>query len=280
MNYIVYQAYGKDEIGSEAIFSALTLMYLGPLSENTKIIFYTDRPQFFYPIFKDSNAVIFEEINAEKIKDWRGKIDFVHRVKIMILKDAVAKYKGNILYVDSDTWYSSTLDAIFSGIAAGKIYMHTNEGALKSKKNPIFKKMYRFIKSNSFTINQQTLQISDDQDMWNAGVIGFNSSYNSKLDEVLELTDKMYSKYQKHVMEQLAFSIILNKAQPLEKTDNEINHYWYDKSFRFIIADFLEKNKNKGLTELIALTPSLIPLIANEPEEKSNKGWFAKLFKQ
>jgi hypothetical protein len=74
-HFLIYQAYGKEEIKQECLFSLLSLRYHA------------------------------SEAFLEKLQDWRGSIDFVHRVKIKILQDAAQKYEGKFIYLDTDTYF-------------------------------------------------------------------------------------------------------------------------------------------------------------------------------
>ncbi|RYZ17338.1 MAG: hypothetical protein EOP49_50745, partial [Sphingobacteriales bacterium] len=127
---IVFQAYGQTGILQECAFALLTLCRQHTREElaDVEICIYTDNPAFFRS-FKDCWLDLrFREVNPELIRKWRGEIDFLHRVKIEILKDFVAGRVGQVLYLDTDIYFTRPVTGIFEDIADGIIYMHIMEG--------------------------------------------------------------------------------------------------------------------------------------------------------
>ena len=71
--------------------------------------------------------------------------------------------------------------------------------------------------------------MGQETEMWNAGVIGLSQSNKAFFDDILDLTDQMYVKYSKHVMEQLAVSYVLQTRSQLISAEKTIYHYWNQK---------------------------------------------------
>jgi hypothetical protein len=224
MNYFVIQCYGKERILQEAKFCVLSLLKFIKGDKNYNIILYTDNNTFFDDI---KSHVLFEPMLPEMVQRWKGEHNFVHRVKVMMLLDFASKYEGKFLYLDSDTWFTKSPQQLFETIDANNAILHLPEAQLKSNANPIIKKIHRFVKENTFTLsNGDVVQIPPDYFMWNAGVIGLITQAKPVIEKVLELTDKMLLAYQKHVMEQLAFSYYLQKEFTPHRSDDVITHYW------------------------------------------------------
>ncbi len=282
MNYLLYQAYGKQDIINEAILSILSLVRLVPvLPHGFSIVVYTDNSSAFEKILGHSLPVLYVKINDRQVSEWRGKIDFVHRVKIEILRDFLSMHKGNLLYLDSDTWFLENPFSLFDLIGEGRLLMHTCEGRIDSGKNPIFKKVQRFISANIFEVAGEKLKIPPASYMWNAGVIGFNSGKIEILEKVLQLTDEMYARYPKHVMEQFAFSWYFQNGQSIVAAENTIYHYWDFKEYRQHIAGFLEENKGRKINELAVLSENIAPYKVKPaaPERNSFSAKLKFLFK-
>ena len=242
MNYILYQAYGNKDILNEAIFSILSFERLATKPEVTFVI-YTDDEVYFKD--KVPANTQFELLTKAQLIIWRGPTDFVHRVKIEIIKDFFTKYTGNLLYIDTDTTFLADPAPIFTGISAGKVYMHICEGKIDSGDNLVFKKLSKFLKGKSFTLKSKgILKIREDIPMWNAGLLGFDKRSVVLLDEVLDVTDTLHSAYQRHVMEQLAFSFVLQTKRDLLPADQWIFHYWNFKEIRPVLNDFLSSHRN------------------------------------
>ena len=83
--------------------------------------------------------------------------------------------------------------------------------------------------------------------MWNAGVLGFNTTDKAVLDEALKFTDKEYPEFPKHIVEQFAFSVCLRE---LHETAPYIVHYWSLKEADAELVDFFVRNKGKSWKEL------------------------------
>jgi hypothetical protein len=224
MNYFVIQCYGKERILREAKFCVLSLLKFIHGKENYKIVLYTDNSAFFEDI---KEFVVCEPLLPATVQQWKGEHNFVHRVKIMMLLEFSAKYNGKFIYLDSDTWFKQSPAELFTQIDEGNALMHLPEAQLKSNANPIIKKIHRFVKANAFTLaNGETVSIPPDYFMWNAGVIGLHTNARPLMEKVLQLTDAMLAAYQKHVMEQLAFSYFLQKEFTTRRCDDVIEHYW------------------------------------------------------
>jgi hypothetical protein len=235
-NYIVYHAYNSRDIHNEIIYSIAS--YYEQLNKSdVSVVVYTDNKDYISRYLPEN--VIIEELSDRKIKQWLGSLDFVHRVKIEVLIDFCSKYSGNILYLDSDTIFTKSADDLFSAIHNDIFIMHTSEGKLSITRNKLFDKIVRFLKSKSFEIEGKSISISLNQEIWNAGVIGFNSKNAFLLNEVLSLTDNLYQQYQKHIMEQIAFSCVLPSRGLIASAENHIFHYWNFKEFRSLLNEFI-----------------------------------------
>lgn len=249
MQYLLLQAYGKPTILQEALFNLLTFWKLKQAGNyEVEIVVYTDQPAY-YQLF--SSKIHIEVLTPEKIQAWKGAKQFVHRLKIMMLQDFFEKYKADVLYVDSDTYFLKDCSALFAAINQQTSVMHIKESLLQEKENLLLKKIYKFAKKNTFLIDHETIKIPLDTPMWNAGVLGIAYENRNLLNNVVLLTDVMYDKYPKHVMEQLAFSYILNKHTAILPADEYVYHYWQaGGKLGDTIADFFELYKDLPLEEL------------------------------
>lgn len=238
--YFVYQAYGRQDILNECAFSIITLLKQYP---DSNVVVYSDNKVFFTKIFGERVEIV--PIDNQIIQRWKGNIDFVHRVKIEVLLDFFEKYQAHCFYVDSDTIFTGSPEQTINGINKHEIYMHVKEGVIKDKINPIFKKMYKFLKQHT--------DVPVTSEMWNAGMIGIHNDYKNKLIDVLNLTDKWFKIYPKHVIEQFAFSYVLQCEKPIKATEHYIHHFWDFKEFRSHIDQFFDSNPNKSYLELMEL---------------------------
>jgi hypothetical protein len=244
-NHIVIQAHSSPVLYYEAIFAIYSLGVYEDLS-NYYFLIYTDNIAFFQPYLKQLK-VSYHSINPEILREWKGPCQFIHRVKIKMLQDVASLYQGNFLYVDSDVCFQKSITNIFEGIAQNDLYLHRSENQLRDVR------MYKPLINYSANIGGVSYAVAADTYVWNAGVIGFNSYNAEKLNQILALTDQIYSKYQKHIVEQFAFSFIFQLTNRVYSAEQEVLHYWFLKEeFRhYLERIFNDCSVNENLLRTI-----------------------------
>lgn len=256
-NYIVFQCYGNEGVFHECAFAllSLTTIYGSKGPANTEIWIYTDNPSWFTS-FKNCNLPLnFCEMQPAQVQAWRGSIDFVHRVKIEVLKDFTKDRNGNILYVDTDVVFTHPINNMLRSISEGNVYMHVNEGIVSSRSNPIFTKLDAHLRDNTpMQVNGKPLW---DLAMWNAGVLGFHTQHRHLLEDVLTFTDTEYPNFPKHVVEQFAFSVFFRQVGQIKSAAPYILHYWNLKEARIALASFFNHFRNSSWGELASYSTLL-----------------------
>jgi hypothetical protein len=278
-NYILYIAYGSINNINECKYSLLKYIdkYSAELSHNTSIVIYTDQPHVFKLFTSFNSNITITEVSLDQIKEWRGDDDFVFRTKIKVIQDFFSTHTGNLLYCDTDTYALSSLQPIFSSIEQGNFFMHLFEGKLGGDNN-YFKKWNNFFAKNPIEYNGKKMEYSPEIQMWNAGVLGFNSQNSDLLHDVLSLSDTIYKKFPKHIAEQFAFGYCLQKKGTINTSADVIIHYWDLKEFRIVLEKFFEKYKDLTLAELITKTSQLHIIAAQQDKERfKNLSWSKKL---
>lgn len=86
--------------------------------------------------------------------------------------------------------------------------MHQNEGRLISG-NTLSRKVYRHLQGQEWESGGHTLRVTPETELFNFGVLAFRSDKAYLLREVMALAEQLYAAYNKHMMEQLAFSLRL-----------------------------------------------------------------------
>lgn len=259
-NYILYFTHGSDEFLNEAVFALLSY-YAHHKEDENKIIVYTDNSAYFKKRLPQSIKYI--ALDKETIKKWKGAIDFVHRAKIELLRDFATRYTGNVLYLDSDTYFRTNISILFEHIQNGNAVMSLEEGAINSSPIKHLKDFDRYFKKNNhqLTIGNTSFRFKKDVRMYNAGIIGTRVPESARLfDEALRITDYIYPEHPSHVVEQFAFSYLLQtQNQRVIEAEPLIHHYWYFKEFRVILKDFFETYKDKSFEELLLLYTKINP---------------------
>ena len=250
-NYIVLQCYGNKGIFHECAFALLSLsrLYQAGKLPVSEIWIYTDDHTWFAS-FKDCSLPLrYRKLDEATINKWKGDINFVHRVKIEVLKDLVKDKTGNILYLDCDVVFTTPIEEVFNNIGASQLYMHVREGKVSDRSNSIFAKLDTYLRKNvPLKINGTPIH---DVAMWNAGVLGFNTEHKHILDEVLAFTDNEYTRFPKHVIEQFAFSVYFQQAGNVKQAAPYLIHYWNLKEVRLLLASFFVHFKTKSWSELV-----------------------------
>jgi len=253
-SYIVLQAYGNKGILQECAFALLTLcrQHSRETLQDVEVWIYTDQPEFFSQFRDCWLNISFRKLDQQQITAWRGSIDFVHRVKIELLREFTAEHKGQILYLDTDVYITQPLNTVFDNIAQGKLYMHIMEGLIHESNNVILQKLSKFIRRNNpVRAGSRSVSIPEEVAMWNAGVLGFHTQYAPLLDDVLHFTDTVYPQFHKHVVEQWAFSYYFQTKAELKTAHTRIFHYWNLKEIRFILDSFFRYFAGRSWDELM-----------------------------
>ncbi|MGI4759965.1 MAG: hypothetical protein ACRYF0_04625 [Janthinobacterium lividum] len=270
-HYLIYQAYGSPDILHEALLSILS--YLRQPAGATVLV-YTDQPAHFQAVLGDAVGVEYIFIGPTQWQAWRGEIDFVHRVKIKVLQHAAAHYAGQLLYVDTDTIFTQSAAPVFAALAQGERFMHVGEGRLGDG-NPLNRKVNRALqRADSAALAGGA--IGPATRMYNAGVLGFRSPADAPLlAEVLALTEQLYRLYPKHVMEQLAFSVVWARAGAVREAAPWVHHYWNLKEIRPVLARLFAPRPGATLADWQARAARLdVPTLAEgKAQFRALPGW-------
>jgi len=269
-NYLIYQAYGSPDILNEALFSILS--YLRQPAGATVLV-YTDNAAHFRAVLGELAGVVYVPIEPAQWRAWRGDIDFVHRVKIMVLQHAAAHYAGNLLYVDTDTLFTQSPAEIFEALSQGQRFTHVSEGRLNDG-NALNRKINRVLQTHDMPALVGG-PIAPTTQMYNAGVLGLRSTDALLLAEVLALTEQLYRHYPKHVMEQLAFSVVWARSGPVQEAAPWVYHYWNLKEIRPVLGVLLTPQPGRSLADWQARVALLdVPALAEgKARFRALPGW-------
>lgn len=264
-NYIVFQCYGQEGIFYECALALLSLgRWVDPGDlENMEIWIYTDQAEWFGWMKGCSLPLHFRQLDQETLRSWRGRIDFVHRVKIEVLKDFTRERKGNVLYADTDVVFTQPIKKMWEGIEDGRLYMHVMEGNVKGCRNPVLRKLDQFLKKNyQQSINGREVR---EMSMWNAGLLGFHTKYALLLDDILAFTDRVYTHFPKHVVEQFAFSAYFQQTGMIKSGARYVLHYWNLKEARAILSSFFRRFDGHSWNDLVAVSELIqIPVLLQD----------------
>ena len=264
--FIVFQAYGNKDILHEVLISISSILRFSS-SAKFQLVIYTDSKDYLKKWLPE--GIMFVDTPLTKWEEWKGEQRFVHRAKIEMLRDFVARNEGNVLYCDTDTYFLESPEKLFSDIANGELIMHMDEGQLKDSENLVFRKLEKFLKGYKRHV------IPASTHMWNAGVLGFKSSDRELLDKVLALSDSLHAAYPKHVMEQLAFSVCF-QVRGRRSCEDTIFHYWDFKDYRRVLSSFFEENGGQPYKVWSSKIAEILPMDLRESMKNKTKPSFWK----
>ena len=229
---VLFLSYGVGLHQLEVQF-AVQCLQLHQSVEAERILVYTDTPQSFAQL-----PVQIVEITSEQWRNWGGPRNFNHRRKILALDHALKAFGQPVLLLDGDTWLRRSLSILESRIGPGRGVMHIREGQINLVQSPLYNQLRQLLQSTE----GQAAHIPVDAWMWNAGVIGLHPEQCSLLQEVLRLTDLLCEHSSLHILEQLAFSIVLSRNIQLQEAADVVFHYWppyLHKPFRQRLPDIM-----------------------------------------
>ena len=237
---LLYVCYGEGPHQLEIVYSITSACYLTP-DENRHILVYTDQPDVFADL-----PVEVRLVPSEVWELWSAPYGFKHRRKIVALQHALSTSMKKVVMVDGDTWFQASADRLFSAVEVGKSIMHIREGSLQKVESPLFDEVRALIDDFSSGTVASDHKISNAADMWNSGVVGLHSSDRHLIDSALALCDSLCEKSRLHVLEQIAFSWILQSQTELSEVPNLVFHYWppwIHVPFRARLRSLLEESK-------------------------------------
>ena len=242
---IVCLVYGSGRYHDQARFSVLTFLDLMLKAQRSDIdcVVYSDRRELVpaHPLVQTM------PLSTEQLKAWRGPLDFVHRVKLEMLRHAIRHFGAPLLFVDTDTRWLKVPDAQFMELGRPPqdssqkptLYLHVKEGVLSPRFHPRY-----FQSLQPGRAARKILPSWEGEatwEMWNAGAIGIPVGAENFLEETLELCDKLLLYLRPRIyVEQLSLSLLGTRKFAVKPIDDCIHHYWgVSAEFEQVLRDIL-----------------------------------------
>lgn len=248
INNVVYLSHGSKKYQDQTRFSALSLLAL-LLTQN--------RSDYLITVYTDSDDVVPDHPYLRKIvlpqsefTRFRGRLDYVHRIKLEILVLSEKVVGLPFLYVDCDTKWKSLPDAEFAllrqpnGGGNAHCVMYELDGLISPNFYPQY---YRRInKLNEIALRHGITIDPGNWPMWNAGAIGLHKDSGGFSAEALQISDEIlpYTRLRNFV-EQLAISLLAQHRFHLIPCKHHLDHFW-NHSFELpiVLANFFSKKQN------------------------------------
>lgn len=242
---LIYLVFGNDFRNHLQANFSIESFLISPVGVG-HIYIITDLPEYFKS--HDPSRVTAIRVNEALLKEWQQPHGFFWRIKIKAIQMLIEKYPGNHwLYLDSDTFLFGSLEPVIDTLDQGIAVMHLNEGRLSKLTSKTEKLMWLQCRNRSF----KGIRISNDHCMWNAGAVGIPATGGSRLiADVLEFCDEMCAApVTRRLIEQFAFSVILEDRTGLRDCRQVIGHYWGNKGqWNSMIRDFYARAQLSGMS--------------------------------
>lgn len=267
-NYL-YISFGSQLIHRQNLHSILSLIYHESCPTDYKIFIFTDNKSFYRHYIKKTN-IIYLDLTQRIINEFRGKYDYLFRIKIMSILHVLEISKGKLLYLDGDTFFKKSPLPIFNSISKNNTFMYQKEGKLGNELIKNWQCIREFIPNYQFEdLNKNIFQIKSSDFMWNAGIIAISFEDKELVSEVLNATDQYCSFVgeNKYHQDQLMFSYFFQNRSNLQESKEYIHHYCYfneKDNMNIILKKFYTNKKSKIpftdlLNEVYSLTQKDIP---------------------
>lgn len=251
MKTLLYLSYGRGPHELEVIYSIHTARHCSHGDDDFQIVVYTDHPDSF-----SSTPADIEYICTEQWNEWGGPQNFNHRRKILALQHAIKANHAPVILVDGDTWWRGPVTNAFERVSPGNAVMHIREGSIADISGPRVPELRAMVSEHQFELTDGSeARIPIDCQMWNAGVIGLHQDDGKILSEVIHLTDQFCAVSDLHILEQFAFSFLLQTKTMLTESFDLVFHYWppyLHTPFRTVLPQLLEQAKHTGATSQTA----------------------------
>ncbi len=228
---IIYLSHGGQKFYDQTRFSVLTLLdlLLKQGRNDFRIVIFTDRPEQS-PAHDLIRSV---RVAPGELRRFRGPLEFIHRVKLEVLRRAEADFGLPFIYVDCDTRWLKIPDEPFKLLADGGrqqsgaipvFYMHKFEGTMGADFYPNY---LRLLQQKRNRLVEWKLRADPPWTMWNSGAIGVPSGAARLFDDVLEVTDDFILDVRQRIfIEQLAFSVVASSRFQVRPFEDCLAHYW------------------------------------------------------
>lgn len=228
MTNLVVLSYGDIVEYQRVILAVLSYQgWLATAGETGRTVVFTDNPAYLKPYFAGL-TVDYRLLTPPEIREMKGPVNFVHRLKVAVLAEAFSRYPDDsLLYVDSDTFAFKNPKPLLARISPTVSAMHQPEYTLEAHRHQgMGSRLLHLLESESFTTSRGEERFRASQTSWNAGVLGLAPTVAASMADVFLLTDRFFSTSGWHVSEQLAFSLVLQTRTQVIPSDDFIYHYW------------------------------------------------------
>jgi len=268
MNNLVYLTYGQGPHIDELVFSVLSALHMiGPDSTEYRIIVYTDDVRPFADL-----PVQMQLLSEKDLREWAGPFKMNDRRKFFIVRDALEKFGGRVLFCDADTYFLKDPGKLFFRVRPGHTLLHIKEGHLRYCHAA---ELANFLEHHDLrTATGQRWKLTPNELMFNSGVVGMDEADISLLDEVICLADQIYPHVRIRTVEQFALGACFRQFTSLHESYDIVYHYWppprravFQEQLRRVLHDSSIPSNEERYRQLLPHRPGESQKILNRGSE-------------
>jgi hypothetical protein len=265
---LVYLSYGTGNHVNELRYSVLSTFQRGFGAREYRTVVYTDTPEAFADLRVD-----IEHVSEQRLRDWLGQTSFTHRRKLMALLDALDRFPGSVVLVDSDTWFRRNPGRVFERIGPGRSCMHIRESRLGDKEGDHPALGDLLARGPLVDTDGAPLSFPVDAEMWNSGLIGIHTADKKIVEEALNLTDQLTARDSSQwVFEQFSLGWFM-RHNVVSEADDVLFHYWprrlrapFAAQLPSLLSQTAGLPPDEAIARIIQHRPRRTPLVALKME--------------
>ena len=244
-DYVVFLVYKQPEMFTQCDFHLLRYLSIMEQQVRTRhftYLIYTDHPARFDRWKNTELSLELIPMSLEQIRSWYGPQQYLYRAKIVAIKDALQRTRGNVLYCDADTYPRREFSELFRRLEEGDFFMHENEGCIDKAVNPHFFSYHDWFTAHpAVKVDSGTYTIPLTTQVWNSGVVGIGRTQAHILDNVLEFCDALYKAWPHFAVEQFALGYKFQYSpQGCKAAKDYVYHYWSIKRYALLLDRLFE----------------------------------------
>ena len=243
MRTLTVMSHGRESEYRRAAWMICSFFAHLPDYSDYRVIVHTDNPDWFAQRLGNL-PVEYRLLTQERVRELKREIQFIHLLKITVVRDLLKEIREPLLYADSDTFFTSSAAPVFEAIGPGTSVLHVREYTFRSMLTndcPVMRRWGEFLRDHPLTHPDGTCSHVDlDLSSWNAGVMGLDPETLPFFEDIDSMAVQIFLGTGSHASEQYAYSIKLNEETRVTSCEQEILHY-YQPYEKLAMDDYLAK---------------------------------------
>lgn len=236
----------KEALVEQTICSALSIYQV--MGERApRIVLVTDMAERFARLFEQIghpylDSIRLDSISAETARDWMADGEYAFRLKIKLIQYYMKTYGQDLLFFDGDTYLREDISHYFEWLRNRQVILYQGIRPMRSFTVDLPENYPGFERLGPDEVLMRTQQneyvLRSSMTHYNSGVIGMPVEYAPLLDEVLDISDRIYERAGSVSAEEYAFSIVFQSRFPAESIRTacrEVAHYVYYKDSLWLL---------------------------------------------